>query len=446
MKLPSIPVAILVASVAANVAAVTAFVIRPALAPAALRSFFDREPDNAGKTASRATSSNTSASRRPAVPQSPALWSALATDDLPTLIARLRQAGFPASVIRAIVSAQIQKRFAERMNALVRTVESTPYWQPAPMSSFNNPKFFEERQQIYRDRARMLRELLGPDSFAYAADPTAAQRRQYGELPKFKIDQVERINEDYAEMTSQVRAATQGIMLPEDREKLALLESEKRKDLAAILTPAELADYEMRTSPITMRMRGALTLMDATEAEFRALYQAAQPFAAILYPTDRMSYMGSDIMQQRREAQTRVEAQIRTALGEARANEYFRASNSEYQQLVQIAQRENLPVSAATQAYDLRMSTTQESSRIGNDTSLSNEQKRSALQTLAQNTRMQMTAALGPQAGPAYAQSAQWLRMIENGSIVTVDNAGSMSIRQLPPPGASAPNATPPRN
>jgi hypothetical protein len=439
MKLPSFPVMLLAASVVANVAALAAFAIRPAWAPAPLRPLFDRGIAGDDKTTARPGATAASTARRAA--PAPALWSALRSEDLPTLIARLRAAGFPASVIRAIVGAEIQKRFAERMNALVRTVQDTPYWQPLPTSSFNNPKFFEERQQVYRDRARMLRELLGPDQFAHTGDPTAAQRRLYGDLPASKIDLIARINDDYAEMTSQVRAATQNIILPEDRAKLALLEQEKRKDLAAILTPAELADYEMRTSQITMRLRGPLTLMDASEAEFRTIYGIQQPYAAILFPTERVPYTTSEMANQRREAQTKMEAEIRTALGDARANEYFRAATGEYQQLVQIAQRENLPVSAATRAYDLRASTAQESARIGNDTSLTNDAKRGALQTLAQNTRMQLTSALGANAGQAYAQSAQWLRAIENGTIVTLDG-NSMSFRPLPPSSSQLP----PRN
>ncbi len=439
-----LPVVLLAASLLANAAAVVAVVIKPSLAPASVRNFFrasgspaDVSPANPGAAAASNPRAASSTSTR--THSGPRLWDALQSDDLGTLIARLRAAGFPAAAIRAIVGAQIQKRFADRMNALVRTVEDTPFWRPAPMNSMNNPKLMEERQQIYRERARLLRELLGPDTFAYSGDATAAQRRQFGDLPKSKIDAIERINEDYAEMLSQVRAATQGITLPEDREKIALLEREKRADLAAILTPAEFADYEMRTSPITMRIRAALTLMDATEAEFRAIFAAQQPFAAILYP-ERMT-SGSDQMQLRREATTKMEAQLKAALGDTRANEFLRASNYEFQQLVQIAQRENLPASAAVRAYELRTTTSEESARIGSNHNLSNEDKRAALKTLAQNTALQLVATLGATGGQAYAQSASWLKAIEIGSVVTFEGTTTM-FRSISSPTGPPPSTT----
>src|SRR5260221_6737104 len=53
-----------------------------------------------------------------------------------------------------------------------------------------------------------------------------------------------------------------------------LFRSERRADIAAMLTPEELADYDLRTSRITGRLRPAMTLLDAGEDEFRRIYQA----------------------------------------------------------------------------------------------------------------------------------------------------------------------------
>jgi hypothetical protein len=368
------------------------------------------------------------------------LWTTLDSGDLRTLIARLRAAGFPAAIIRAIVSARIEASFSARMNALTKSVEDTPFWRPAPTNSFNNPKFNEERSQIYRDRARQLREVLGDDLFgASAGEATAAQRRQFGDLPKSKIDLVQRINDDYAEMISQARASTQGITLPEDREKLALLAREKRADLAAALTPQELEDYDLHSSASTTRMRSALTLMDASEAEFLTLFRIQQQFSDVLTNAGP-GMMTADLSRQRRDATAQINTQIKAALGDARAADYFRASDYEFQNLTQVVQRENLPASAAVTAYDLRNSTSAESLRIFNDKDLTNDQKLTAMQTLAQSTRAQLTSALGPTAGATYAKSAQWLQAIERGTSVSFDGTTTM-YRSLPPAGS-----VPPRN
>jgi len=415
---------LLIGSVLANAAVVTTFALRPALAPPAIRDFFLSPSAKAeAESAARAQAQQAAAARARAdaahgLASQALLWSALQSDDLPTLIARLRAAGFPASLVRAIVTAQVHAQFSARMRALAREVEGTPFWKPRPTNSFSNPKYFEEMSQANRDRSKLLRELLGDDFFASSGlDPTAAQRRQFGELSKSKIDLIQRINDDYAEMLSQVRAATNGITLPDDRAKIALLEREKHADLAAILTPQELEDYEMRNSPVTMRLRTAFSLMNATEDEFRTIYRIQQQFSDQLYPAGGYS-PGPDRMQQRHDAEAEIAAQLTTALGEVRTAEFLRAQNYEFQSLAQLVQRENLPLDAAVQAYDLRTSTAKESGRIFNDQNLTIDQKRAAMQTLAQNTKTQLISVLGSTAGAAYANSANWLKAIETGTYV----------------------------
>lgn len=441
-------VVLLSLSLTANIATLAAYLVRPSLAPPGIRDWLDR--DGAAKRAAqahlraqRAVAAQALAEQARSAAVQAKLWSALASDDLPVLVSRLRAAGFPPSVIRGIVTAEVQKRFSARMGELTRAVADAPYWRPPLTSSYNNPKFFEERQQVYRDRAKLMRELLGPDMYSDSpSDPTGIQRRQFGNLPPAKIEMIQRINDDYTEMQAQVRAAAQGITLPEDREKLALLEREKRADLAAILTPQELEDYEMRTSITAMRLRNTMTWMDATEAEFRTIFRIQQPFDSQLYPPSAGGSMmyTSELMQQRRELTEKMHAQVRQALGDARTADFIRASNYEFQQLAQLAQRENRPMADAVRAYELRDATARESGRIGNDRTLSNEQKLAALRALAQNTRAQLAVALGPMAGEAYAKSATWLQAIERGTIVTFDGT-TTSFRSV-----STTGSTPPRN
>jgi hypothetical protein len=440
----------LAGSVLANVAFAAAFVIRPTLAPPAIRDFFESDKSRAARAAnSHQAQSNAERARLVAEVKADAanhtrLWSALQSDDLRALIGRLRAAGFPAGVVRAVVSAEVDERFSARIKALRSQIEETPYWQPAPTSSFNNPKFFEERQQAYRDRARLMRDLLGDQALAGAGiDPTEIQRQQFGDLSKDKIELVQRINEDYAEMASQVRAATNGIMLPEDRAKLALLEREKRADLASVLTPQQLEDYEMRTSPITMRLRSAMTFMDATEAEFRTIYRVNLPFADVLHPNigDRMTGYSPELRAKREEATQTVAAQLKAALGDARYAELARAQNYDFQQLARLTQNANIPLTAAIRAFDLRTSTSEASARIGDNPALSVDQKVVALRELAQTTKTQLSAALGPAAANAYAQSAIWLQAIEKGHVVQF-SADGMSTSTRPVSSSSPP---PPR-
>jgi len=431
------PAALLTGSLALNAGLLVAFAFKPALAPPALRDYFERAPSTEAPAGDAATRERAAARQaREAAAQDARnrsrLWAALDSEDLPTLIGRLRAAGFTSALVTAIVNAKVEERFAVRWKALAGQIEETPYWKPGPTEGMNNRAFFEEYSQISRERMRLMRELLGQEGLAWAgSDPTAAQQRQYGNLSPAKIDLLQRINDDYAEMTSQVRAATMGITLPEDREKLALLEREKRADLAAFLTPQELADYEMRSSPLTGRLRTPLTIMDASEEEFRTIFQVQQQFADTLHLT--MDNVGATTFAQRREAQQQVADQLKAAMGEQRYAEFARASNYEFQGLYRLAQRENVPMTAAVQAYDLRFGVAEQSQQIYADRNLTTDQKRAALQTLANSTKAQILGTLGPTVGEGYVRTARWLTSLENGGIATLGPDGNViSTRMLP--------------
>jgi hypothetical protein len=439
MKLPPLLLAL---SLLVNGALAGVLALRPSLAPLAFRDFFARHFSSAGETGPAAPA---------VVPAAPRprekLWAELDQGgDLAGLVARLRAAGFPAALIRDIIRTQVNARYDAKIRALQEPDPNTPFWKLKPGFYSISDKRLVEMDQLQRERSKVLRDLFSGDFFA-TDDISAGQRRQYGNLSRPKIDLVQRIEDDYAAMNSDVRAAMGGITLPEDKEKLALLAREKHADLAAALSPDELADYEMRSSPITNFLRNRLGAFDPSEAEFRAIYQA-QLALSDKFP-GAVGNIGSIDYQQRQAAQQDLNSQLRTSLGDARYADYARATSTEYQQLSSLAQRANLPDGTAVQAFNLRDTVAQESSRIFDDATLDNDQKRSALQALAQNTRAQLTGLLGPTAGPAYVKIAdQWLGTVERGAAVSFDTAtemafvtngmtmiygGSPTYRRLPP-------------
>jgi hypothetical protein len=418
MKLPPL---LLAGSLATNAVILGLFAWQPVLSPPAFRNFFARNfsaGDPAGAAAGR--------SGQAAVPAATgtSAWAAYRSDDFPTLIARLRAAGFPPNVIRDILRTQVSARYNPRLTALLEPDPNVPYWR-APPSFFGDAKRQEAINQIQRERAKALRELLADESLA-TGDVTAAQRRQFGNLSPGKIDALQRIEDDYTEMMSQVRAGMQGVTLPEDREKLALLAREKQADLAAVLSPEELADYTMRTSGITSLLRNRLDAFNPSESEFRAIFQTQQALNEKFPPNYSGGIIsGSGDMQQRQDAQRELDAQLRATLGEARYAEYSRSTSNEFQQLSRLAQRDNLPAAAAVQAYQVREQVAAASNHILDDAALSLEQKRAALQTLAQTTRTQLLNTLGPTSGPAYVKLADaWLTNVERGSAVTFTTSG----------------------
>jgi hypothetical protein len=410
-----LPVALVAASLAANAALLGLLYARPMLAPPSVRSWITRSAGSGDVHLSRPAA-------RPAATANKR-WASLVTDDLPTLIERLRAAGFPASIVREIVRADIASRYDAKMRAIFDPDPNLPYWKQSTGISINDTKRMEQYTTLQRERTKLLREALAGDFFA-SEETTAGQRRQFGNLSRQKIDLLQRVEDDYGEMQSAVRAATNGILLAEDREKIALLAREKKADLAAILTPEEMADYEMRSSPITNLVRNRLGAFQPTEAEFRAIFQMQQTL------NDKFPYnSGMPVdMSQRQETTRALIEQLKATLGDARYAEFDRETTNDYQTLNRLAQREGLPTDVAIRAFNVRDQVAQESNRIYDDAALSPDQKRAAMQTLAQATRAQLVTLLGPTAGNTYVKQLdnQWLGQVERGSAVSFNGTGSM--------------------
>ena len=381
----------------------------------------------------------TSSNPKPGTPNSkpaPAdAWSTLATTDLRTLAARLRAAGFPPSVVRAVIQAQLMNSAFARYQDLAGSIEQKPFWATGRNQSIlSDPKFRTALNDLGREYNQLLKDALGPD---YQNEETSDyERRQFGDLPPEKTERLQKIVSDYNQLRNDVQLSINGIVLPEDREKLALLDKEKLADLAKILTPQELEEYTLRSSSTTSRLRTALTAMNATEAEFRAIYQAQVAFDEKY--TNNLGVTTATTMNERQADQARVAEEIKLALGEQRFAEYSRAGDREFQTLSQLAQQAQLPPTAAIQVYDLRTGVSAESNRIFADTNMNNDQKRAALQSLGQNMRNQVTATLGEAAARTYLQSATWLARVEQGAAVTFNLGGGVSTRGLPPAGRPA--------
>jgi hypothetical protein len=433
-------IAAVAVSLALNLGLILTLVRRPSLAPQEWRIVFGDGAEAKIPASSSRVAPSSHAARSPH-PGGRTLWSVIATNDLRMLIERLRAAGFPPFTIRAIVNAEVDARFESRYHEAYGTTDKLPFWKPDMMSGgFSRPEQWEKVSRLYRERSQLLRELLGDDIGSYAADPTAEQRRRFGNLPAPKIARLQQINDDYDEMEMQLRSATQGITLPEDREKFALLQRERKADLAAILSPQELEEYEMRSNWQFARLRQTMTLMDATEAEFRAIFRAEkareerlrnlraeEAVAAGAYRNDPSS------------AEVHAMAmELKAALGEQRYAEYSRASNNEFQQLSRIGQRDNVPQETLLRAFSVRDHVAHESGRIFDDGALTLEQKRAALQSLAQRARTEILSTLGPKSGPDYAQSLRWLPQVERGAMVTFGPENTMSTKRLPEPRAAA--------
>ena len=383
------------ASLAANAALVGGFMLGAWGSPHSVS-------DTAVAPASSATAASNSAPAAARDPITGKEWAALPTEDLAALRDRLRAEGFPPAVIRMILSAQLGETFAARRKAIEASRGETPYWKPLTP----DPQTQMALRALEREAREALTALVGPDPENGTA---ATLQRQYPGFAADKIAQLASIRDDYEQRRGDVYASS-GTAL--SRDKISALDAAMHAEVAALLTPQELEDYDLRTSNIAGQLRNTLVAFDATEQEFRTLYQLQQSFSERLDPTGA-GVPSPDRIKARTEAQNELNDQIKAALGDDRYAEYKRATDYGYQQTSKLVARLALPPETSNQMWALQQDIQQRAAALRIDRTLSAADRLQQLAALNDEATAKVTATLGEQGFAAYQQyGGTWMRNI----------------------------------
>jgi hypothetical protein len=315
--------------------------------------------------------------------------------------------------LRAIVEALVAERFAGRHRAIVDAMTAKPWWQGQPYESIaSDPKIAAMNRQLSRDERALLYQLIGPEPPASDYDRAWAQRK-YGNLTPDRMEQVSRINRDYTDLMAEVRAQTGGIILPEDRQKLAYLEQQRHADLAQTLTPDELFEYTLRSSATANRLRDQLVAFDPSADEFRAIFQIRQAVEA-QFGDGHIQNLTLDERRQRSDALNSIGDQIQAVLTPERFADYQLKTDPAYLQTNQFVAGLDLPPTATAQIVAVQRDMTGRMQAVVADRSLTADQRTAQLASLAQEATTTLTATLGASGLAAYKQSVgNWLANLE---------------------------------
>lgn len=338
-------------------------------------------------------------------------WSNLGTDSLAGTVARLRAAGFPTAVLRAVV----EQSFAARWQQLLYAEEGIqPYWKSRPRSQTEatEPKIAAALAQLDQERAAALKQLVGVDATRDSDEARGLRAATYGSLPDEKIFALQALYHDYSTKFSQLRDGN-GDSAPTDQTAVGL-QKEMQDAMAKLLTPDELLEYNLRNSPSSARLRQSLIGLKVTEAEFRALYPLYQavddqtpagPFSAGAAPGQ---------MDARLAAEAQNQEQIKAILGPDRYADYQQSSQPQYQQLNALVVRLDLPLSAAAQVATIQQDVQQRAAAVRTDRKLSTDARTAQITALAQEATTRIAATLGDRGLEGYKQNGgQWLNQLQ---------------------------------
>ena len=352
-----------------------------------------------------------------AIANRPASWAALESTNYYTYIANLRAFGCPEETVKDIILTDIAKVYARKRAELRRQGQPYRYWSPSLTDSIADPKLQRRLAELDREQRNLVRSLLGVDMQVELAkywedeyDPAA-----YDFLPAEKRDQLLALKSKYDEMEQEIYARAQGIMLEQDEQELRLLEQQRQVELASLLSPQELEEYELRHSYVSENLRNQLSGFEPNEEEFRRLFRLQKDFEDQI---NRALPESSDEVQAeiraraQEEGQRALQDEMRKVLGDERFGEWQRSQDPDYKALVQIADRYNLPTETSQRIYNYKVQAEQQKLQVESNPNLSEEQRQAALHGIAEETDAWVKKTMGPVYGSYVKVAGQWIQSL----------------------------------
>ncbi len=374
--------------------------------------FAKRAPGNASSSApaSISRSSDVSAASTASDLAAPhaQFWRRLDAGD-PAAIEQLRAAGWPAEAIAVLVRAHVFHRFRDEMKSRWPDSDVDRYWDVS--SRFGGPPDVRKAQrELWKEYEAKLKKLLGPDAMMNDGDNWRDLR--FAHLPPQKAAAVRTLENDYQALLFEAQGNFDpmgaNLVLPEDREKIQFLEQERRNDLARILTPEELFDYEARSSQTASNIRLRLAAFDPSEEEFRTLFRIERETRLRLGHIETNDHTSPDAQQRQKQLRSEVDAQIQQTLSPERYADYVRAQDYDYHLLHNLSRRLDLPASAIRTAYDVKAVVEKRINDIRKNTK-DPEVRRQEMTAAIEDAEAQIKTALGEHAYAAFAQNRSFV-------------------------------------
>jgi hypothetical protein len=338
-------------------------------------------------------------------------WADSTQPEVGTLVSRLRADGFPPELVRAIVHAEVRQQFRSRYQTVADAAARQPYWRGSRYSLGADPTLERARRTLDREVAESVASVLGSSATPLSESELRGLRRQYGDLDAARATELQRIHADYADLMNEIRGESRGLLLPEDAAALAMLERERRADIQNLLTPEELEQVELRTSPTAQQLRAQLSAFHPTEDEFRALFRLQQGVDSRFAPNSSLS---PEQRRLRAEAQTQLAAQLQATLGAERYAEYQRTTDPAWRTANQFVTQLGLPSTVTGELLAVQRDVTQRMAGIHANAELTPEQRRQQLAALAEAARKRLSSSLGERGLAAYQQNqGYWLQALQ---------------------------------
>ncbi len=317
-----------------------------------------------------------------------ATWEQLSAGGLAQLAPNLRAAGFEPRLVHAIVAAMVTESFALRRYALEFGDADTPYWRQAPVF-LDQPARIMALAELGAEQDRQMRALLGDDYLLQDDLQVADMKRRFGNLGPEKLIAIQALVADFSPQLTVTRPTAGQPFPPPNVEMPLRLSGETRTQLAALLTPEELREFDLRNDRVAVALRD-LPDFNATEAEYRALHDALS---------------GGGVASVNNRGEPVDGPAVKAVLSPDRYLDYQQAIAPGQSTLNRLLARLGRPLSAARQVVAIQNETKQQTDAVAANSSLSNDERTARLKAIDEAAAQRIGSVLGPTGLDIYRRS-----------------------------------------
>ncbi|MCX6925981.1 MAG: sigma-70 family RNA polymerase sigma factor [Verrucomicrobia bacterium] len=349
----------------------------------------------------------------PSAPSRPPFqWSQLESADYRQYIANLKAIGCPWELLKDLIVADVNALYAPRMAELSRRRRPQAFWETRVQIDRRRLALEEQMGQVAKEKRHLLCELLGIDALEAMSAIWGVNDKLQAKLqciPAEKRGAVAEINSVYSDREHLLNQRAGSF---HDQEVLAeqqRLNAEQRTELANVLTPEELLEYDLRFSDTARHLLLNSPSFDSSEEEFRKVFAATRTLEEAFGRDGEVYDLKDPQARQRRDALVReLDQQLRAELGESRWADWQRSQDSVFQQMSRFSPQYQIAEADTVRLYGLWLEARDQAKAIGADLNLSAAERDSALSQVRASFGNSARQMLGSEIGDKCAEQIRW--------------------------------------
>lgn len=333
-------------------------------------------------------------------------WSEIESADYRVYMTNLQNIGCPPRTIRDIIVADVDQVFIQRGRELLLPLNRR-VWEVLA----NDDEATELGKRIEKDwealvdeRKTVLKKLLGRENPFDSDDDEASKARERARwvrildfLPPERQEQVLALRQACEDAVRELWQSTRDLTKEErqDRQRHQReLEAARDQQLSAVLSPDELAEYQLRISA-GANVRHQLSRVEFSTEEIRAIAQINNERRQA---ESQVTGDKAEAKQRRAELAQRAETQLRQALGDTRFADYQRAQDSRFEVIGRVVERHGLPEATAVAAYELQVAAAAQATALRKEQNRTAEERQALLEAIFAETERSLKETLGARA------------------------------------------------